>query len=105
MMAITLVTLVGVVGGVVAGLKRAAWFECFRTEFALVVIGVVSLILVAISAIIWAVEAEGFWPTLGVIFIGTPIALFLASWPIALGQMMRAVADIGDSVAGRGPVV
>ena len=81
-------------------------YATLRTwSFALVVIGVVSLILVGISAIIWAVEAEGFWPTLGVIFIGTPIALFLASWPIALGQMMRAVADIGDSVAGRGPAV
>ena len=72
---------------------------------ALVIIGVVSLIMVGFSAIIWAVEADGFWPTMGVIFIGAPIALFLASWPIALGQLMRAVADIGDRVVtDRGPV-
>jgi hypothetical protein len=72
---------------------------------ALVIIGVVSLIMVGFSAIIWAFEADGFWPTMGVIFIGAPIALFLASWPIALGQLMRAVADIGDrAVTDRGPV-
>jgi hypothetical protein len=72
---------------------------------ALVIIGVVSLIMVGFSAIIWAFEADGFWPTMGVIFIGAPIALFLASWPIALGQLMRAVADIGDRVVtDRGPV-
>jgi hypothetical protein len=72
---------------------------------ALVILGVVSLIMVGFSAIIWAFEADGFWPTMGVIFIGAPIALFLASWPIALGQLMRAVADIGDRVVtDRGPV-
>jgi hypothetical protein len=34
----------------------------------------------------------------GVIFFGAPIALLLASWPFALGEALRALADIGDSV-------
>jgi hypothetical protein len=36
---------------------------------------------------------------MGVIFLGAPIVLLLASWPIALGQALGAIADIGDSVA------
>jgi hypothetical protein len=30
--------------------------------------------------------------------IGAPLALFLATWPFALSQMMRALADVGDAV-------
>jgi hypothetical protein len=46
----------------------------------------------------WAIEVDGFWPTLGVIFLGGPFVVFLASWPLAIGQLMRAIAGIGDSV-------
>jgi hypothetical protein len=42
---------------------------------------------------------EGFWDTVGVLFLGTPFALLLASWPFALGQALRALADIGDAVS------
>jgi hypothetical protein len=46
----------------------------------------------------WAIDVDGFWATMGVIFIGTPVVLLLASWPIALGEALAAIADIGDSV-------
>jgi hypothetical protein len=63
------------------------------------VIGVVGMILATFSTIAWAIDVEGFWATMGVIFLGAPVVLFLASWPIALGQALGAIADIGDSVA------
>jgi hypothetical protein len=63
------------------------------------VIGVVGVILATFGVISWAIDVEGFWATMGVIFLGAPIVLLLASWPIALGQALGAIADIGDSVA------
>jgi hypothetical protein len=61
-------------------------------------IGVIGVILVAIGTIVWAFEVEGVWATLGVIFLGAPLAIFLATWPFALSQMMRSLADVGDAV-------
>ena len=63
------------------------------------IIGIVGVILATFGVISWAIEVDGFWATMGVIFIGAPIALLLAAWPIALGEAMAAIADIGDSVA------
>ena len=57
------------------------------------------MILPTIGVISWANDVDGFWATTGVIFIGAPIVLLLASWPIALGQALGAIADVGDSVA------
>jgi hypothetical protein len=62
-------------------------------------IGVIGVVLTVIATIAWAVEVEGFWATLGVIVLGAPIALLLATWPFALSQMMRALADVGDAVS------
>jgi hypothetical protein len=61
-------------------------------------IGVIGVILVVIATVAWAVDVEGFWATLGVICLGAPLAVFLATWPFALGQMMRALADVGDTL-------
>ena len=66
---------------------------------AMLLIGIIGLILTAVGVIVWAFEVEGFWQTLGVIFLGAPIALALATWPIAISQLMRAVADVGDTVS------
>jgi len=75
-------------------------YGTLRTWSALIMlIGIVGVVLTAIGVIVWAVEVEGFWATLGVIFLGAPIALLLATWPFALSQMMRALADVGDAVA------
>jgi hypothetical protein len=66
----------------------------------LAVLGFVSLISALIGVIAWAFEVDGVGRVLGVVLIGGPIALLLATWPIALAQMMRAIADVGDAVAG-----
>jgi hypothetical protein len=47
---------------------------------------------------VWAFEADGFWQTLGVLLLGGPVAIFLATLPIALAQALRALADVGDTV-------
>jgi hypothetical protein len=67
----------------------------------LTTIGVLGVIAAAAGTLIWAIEVDGFWPTLGVILIGGPVTIFLASLPIALGQAMRALADVGETVAAR----
>ncbi len=64
-------------------------------------IGVVGVVLTLIGTIIWAFEVEGFWQTFGVLLIGGPLALFLATLPIALSQALRALADVGDTVSAR----
>jgi hypothetical protein len=75
-------------------------YGTLRTWSAIIMlIGIVGVTLTAIGVIVWAFEVEGFWQTLGVIFLGAPIALLLATWPFALSQMMRALADVGDAVA------
>ncbi len=66
---------------------------------ALAVIGVIGVVLVTVSTVAWAIDVDGFWATLGVICLGAPLAIFLATWPFALSQMMRALADVGDTVA------
>jgi ABC-type transport system involved in cytochrome c biogenesis permease component len=67
----------------------------------LTIMGMLGVIMAAFGTIIWAFEVEGFWQTLGVLLIGGPIAIFLATLPIALAQALRALADVGDTVAAR----
>lgn len=38
---------------------------------------------------------------LGVLLIGLPASLLFATLPIAVGQALRAIADVGDTVAAR----
>jgi hypothetical protein len=67
----------------------------------LVLVGVIGLIAAAVGTIIWAFEVDGFWQTLGVLLIGGPVALFLATLPIAVAQALRAIADVGDTDSAR----
>jgi hypothetical protein len=54
----------------------------------------------ATGAIIWwALAHGGAWETAIVVIIGTPIALLLASLPLALAQGLRSLADIGEDMA------
>ncbi len=64
-------------------------------------VGVLAMLGATIGAIVWAFEVDGFWQTLGVLLIGVPVAVFLATLPIALAQAMRAIADVGDTVSAR----
>ncbi|MCI0636709.1 MAG: hypothetical protein L0206_22745 [Actinobacteria bacterium] len=69
--------------------------------FIATLVGVFGMIVAAIGSIVWAFEVEGFWQTIGVLFVGLPVSVFIATIPIALAQAMRAIADVGDTVAAR----
>jgi hypothetical protein len=69
--------------------------------FIATLVGIFGMIAAAIGAIVWAFEADGFWQTVGVLLIGLPVAVFIATLPIALAQALRAIADVGDTVAAR----
>jgi uncharacterized membrane protein YccF (DUF307 family) len=69
--------------------------------FIAMLVGVFGMIAAFIGSIVWAFEVEGFWQTLGVLLVGLPVAIFIATIPIALSQAMRAIADVGDTVSAR----
>jgi hypothetical protein len=69
--------------------------------FIATLVGIFGMIAAAIGAIVWAFEVEGFWQTVGVLLVGLPVAVFVATLPIALAQAMRALADVGDTLAAR----
>lgn len=64
-------------------------------------LGILGMLAAVAGTIIWAIEVEGTWETLGVLLIGGPVSIFLATLPIALAQALRALADVGDTVAAR----
>ena len=62
-----------------------------------------SMIAAAIgSDFVWAFEVDGFWQTIGVLFVVASVSVFIATIPIALAQAMRAIADVGDTVSAQG---
>lgn len=69
--------------------------------FIATLVGVFGMIAAAIGAVVWAFEADGFWQTIGVLLIGLPVAVFIATLPIALAQALRAIADVGDTISAR----
>ena len=74
-------------------------YKTLRTwSFVLFVLGLFSIVSAIFGIISGAIAAHGFWDTSAVILFGTPIALLVATWPIALGQALRALADIGDAM-------
>jgi len=69
--------------------------------FIATLVGVFGMIAATIGAVVWAFEVDGFWQTIGVLLIGLPVAVFIATLPIALAQALRAIADVGDTVSAR----
>jgi hypothetical protein len=67
----------------------------------LTIVGTLGMIAAAAGTIVWAFEADGFWQTLGVVLIGGPLSISFATLPLAVGQALRAIADIGDTVSAR----
>jgi hypothetical protein len=67
----------------------------------LTIVGLLGVVAAAIGTVIWAIEVDGFWQTIGVLLIGGPVTVFLATLPIALAQALRALADVGDTVSAR----
>lgn len=79
-------------------------YKTLRTwSLFLIVLGVVSIISATFGVVSWAIAVDGFWDTLAVLLLGAPFALLLAAWPVALGQALRAIADIGDAVNDGSP--
>src|SRR6267378_3114345 len=75
-------------------------YKTLRTwSVVLTALGVLSVISATFGVISWAIAVHGFWDTLAVVMFGAPVALLLATWPIALGQALRALADIGDAMS------
>ena len=64
----------------------------------LVVIGVAGVIFVGIGTIFAMIDANSFWQVMTILLIGAPLAVLFATWPIALGQGFRALADVADYV-------
>jgi hypothetical protein len=61
----------------------------------LVIVGVLGVIFVVIGTIF---AAPTFWQGVAFLLIGGPLAVLFASWPIALGQGLRALADVAEYV-------
>lgn len=81
-------------------------YKVLRTwSLFLIALGGVSVVFATIGVVSWAFSVDGFWEVLAVVTLGAPLALMLAAWPIALGQALRALADIGDSVTFETPPV
>ena len=64
----------------------------------LIVIGIVGVILVVIGTVFAMIEAVSFLQALAILLIGNPLAALFASWPIALGQGLRALGDVAEYV-------
>jgi hypothetical protein len=81
-------------------------YKTLRTwSLFLITLGVVSIVMATVGVISWAIAVDGFWDTMGVLLLGGPLAVLLAAWPMALGQALRAIADIGDAVSYDSPGV
>ena len=50
--------------------------------FIATLVGVFGMIAAAIGAIVWAFEVEGFWQTIGVLLLGLPVSIFIATIPL-----------------------
>jgi uncharacterized sodium:solute symporter family permease YidK len=64
----------------------------------LIIVGVVGVVFVVIGTIVAIVEAVTVGQALAILLIGGPLAALFASWPIALGQGLRALADVAEYV-------
>lgn len=64
----------------------------------LIIVGVAGVILVGIGVIFAMIGAATFWQALAILLIGGPLAALFASWPIALGQGLQAIADVAEYV-------
>ena len=64
----------------------------------LIFVGILGVIFVVIGTIFAVLAASSFWQGVGFLLIGGPLAVLFASWPIALGQGLRAHADVAEHV-------
>jgi hypothetical protein len=64
----------------------------------LVIVGVVGLVSVAIGTIMAVVQSVSIVQGLAILLFGAPLAVLYAIWPIAMGQALRALADVAEYV-------
>jgi hypothetical protein len=64
----------------------------------LMFVGGLGVIFVVIGTIFAVLTAPSFWQGVAFLFIGGPLVVLFASWPIALGQGLRALADVAEYV-------
>jgi len=64
-------------------------------------VGLAGVIFVAIGVILASIGADSFWQLLAILLIGGPLAALFASWPIALGEALKALADVAEYVRGQ----
>ena len=64
----------------------------------LIIIGVLGVIFVVIGRIFAMIEAVTFGQAIAILLIGGPLAALFASWPTAMRQGLRALADVADYV-------
>ena len=62
----------------------------------LVFVGILGVIFVVIGTIFAVFAAPSFWEGVAFLLIGGPLAVLFATWPIALGQGLRALADVAE---------
>jgi hypothetical protein len=100
----------GVAGGVsssahddtVRGGEKMTHYGTLRVWAAfLSIVGVLGALMAAVGTIIWAIEVEGSWETIGRLLIGGAVSVFLATASAALSQALRAIADVGETVSAR----
>ncbi len=70
----------------------------------LVVVGFIGLFFALVAAVVGAFAADGFWEGIAALFVGLTLGLFVATWPIALGEALKALANIGDKLDGLEPI-
>ena len=59
-------------------------------------VGIAGVVFVAIGVILASFGADSLWQLLAILLIGGPLAALFASWPIALGQALEALADVAE---------
>ncbi len=98
LMAISIVGVFGVAGGIVAGLKRGGWFDQVTLGFALVMIGTPVFVLGTVLQTVFAVHLGWFRPSyapeLGIAtFILPAVVLALMSLAVSLRLTRTSVAE------------
>jgi cation transport ATPase len=73
-------------------------YGSLRLWATVLVVGVGGVIFVGIGVIFAMIESPTFLQAMAFLLIGAPLAVLFASWPIALGQGLRALADVAEYV-------
>ena len=68
---------------------------------AITLVGMLGIVSALAGTLVWAIEVDGFWPTVGVLLVGGAGTILLTVLTLALAQALRALADIGDTVNAR----